>query len=477
MPAPSISIDETHVGTRPISLPALDVIGVVGTANWGPTDTPTLVTSLAEFMQQFGGYETGLTGILTASAVYAQNARARMYFVRATPSSVAGVKATKTLSAKVRIDAKHIGTEGNNVSVTVANGTHSGKKYTLSDAVLGLTEIWDDQGNTTVASNTFAAAGGPNEPGAGSQLVTFVSLVDTDPANAAAAPLVGGTNGTAVDADYIGAVGAGGSRTGLYAFDAVSDVRYLVAAQQSSTAIQTAWLAYAEARSIKQGLVFAIVNTPAAQDPGTVGIGTLDSDRAAIFWPWLQSVAMPVAARASYVAPDGFIAGLMSTQKPNRGPLNLPLYGVTQLQYSASDAQLDTVTDKRINPIVAPRGRGVRTWGNLTLSSDAAWSRIPIRQEYDAIEQAAWDGTAWVVGEPNDPDTLWPQVAGQMDAMLGQFVRDGTIVAFLPSVVDETNNTPQDVADGKLRIDLRIQPTFSVEYVLIRIDRVLDAGV
>lgn len=476
MPAPSIVIDETNVGVRPVSLPALDVIGVVGTSNWGPVDTPTLVTSLAEFTQKFGGYEVGLTGPLTMSAIYAQNARARTYFSRANPTSAAGAKATKTLSAKVKIDALNVGSEGNNVGVAVAAGTTSGKKYTVTDANLGITEVWDNQGNTTVATNTFAAAGGPNEPGKGSQLVRFTSLADGDPSNAAASLLAGGTNGTAQDSDYVGAVGGGGSRTGLYAFDAISDVRYLLCAQQSSAAIQAALLAYAEGRSVKQGLVFAIVNTPPALDPGSVGIGTLDSDRAAIFWPWLQSVAMPVAARGDYVAPDGFIAGLMSTQKPNRGPLNLPLYGITALQYAASDGQLDTLTDKRVNPIVAPRGRGVRPWGNLTLASDAAWSRIPIRQEYDAIEQAAWDGTAWVVGEPNDPDTLWPQVAGQMDAMLGQFQRDGTIVAFLPTVVDETNNTPDDVAAGKLTIDLRIQPTFSVEYVTIRIDRVLDAS-
>jgi hypothetical protein len=154
------------------------------------------VQSLAELLQKFGPtYEAGLTGMLSGYAIYAQNASAGVYVVRIAPSGVAAVKATKTFSAKVRIDAKYPGTEGNNIAVTIENATTTGKKYTITDSNLGITEVWDNVSNLTTAGNNFAAAGKPNEPGAGSKLVTFVSLADTDPANAAASLLSTGTPG------------------------------------------------------------------------------------------------------------------------------------------------------------------------------------------------------------------------------------------------------------------------------------------
>lgn len=473
MPAPSVTIDESNVGARPVNAPALNTLGLVGMFNWGPVNVATRVQSLGELVQRFGPtYEVGLTGMLSGYAAFAQNAGLGMYVVRVAPSATAAVKASKSLSAKVRIDALYPGTEGNNVQVTVANGTHSGKKYTIADPTIGKTEVWDDQGNTTTATNTFAAPGGPNEPGAGSALVAFTSLADTDPTNAAANPLAGGTNGTPAVADYVGAVDGAGNRSGFYAFDAV-EVRYIVAAQQSDPVIQAALQAYVAGRGVAQGLVMGILSPPAGQDPATVSPGTLDSMRLGLWWPWVRCSAVPPAAMSAWIAPDGLVAGLLSTLAANRSTVNKPVLGITDLQYLASNPQVDTLSDKRINAISAVRGRGIRIRDGLTLSSDPAWAFWEIRAEYDEVETTLWDAYAWVVGEPNIPGVLWPQVETQGDTVLSLEVERGTIVAYRPTRVV---NTPDDTAAGRLVIEHQVQFTVDARFVVIRIDRVVDAA-
>jgi phage tail sheath protein FI len=475
MPAPGIVLDESDVGARPVTAAVLNKIGLVGHFNWGPVNTAVLVQSQRELDQQFGTtWETGLTGMLSGRGIYAQNGAAGVYVVRIAPSGVAAVKAAQTFSSKVTITALYPGTEGSVITVAIANGTSAGKKYTVTDSVLGVTEVWDNQTNTNSTTNTFANAGGPNEVGAGSDLVVFSYAADGDPSNAAAAALTGtaGTNGTPAVADYVGAV-SGSTRSGLYALDSVYDVRYILCAQQSNSTVTSGLQTYVAARGISQGLVMGIVVPPAATDPSAVSIGSLDSMRLGMFWPWMQSSAMPAAAQTAYVAPDGFIAGLLSTLAPNQGPLNKQLQGITALQYNASDAQVDTLADARVNPITNSRGRGFRVRNAATLSSDAAWAFWEIRSEYDAVETTLWDAYAWVVGEPNIPSRLWPDVEAQGDAVLAVFAGDGTIVGYKPTKVV---NTAADTAAGRLIIEHRIQFTVDARYITLRIARVLDAA-
>jgi phage tail sheath protein FI len=481
MPAPSITVNEVLVGPRPVTITPLNKIGLVGMANWGPVNVPTLVQSLAELKQKFGPtYESGLTALLSAHAIYAQNARAGVYVVRIAPTSVAAVKAAKTFSAKVTLTALYPGTEGNNISVTIANGTTVGKKYTVVDANLGITEVWDNVVNTNATTNTFAAVGGPNEPGAGSKLVSFAYAGDGDPSNAAASLLstgTPGTNGTPQASDYVGAVGGGGVRSGFYALDPISDVYYIVAAQNGgNSTVQTGLQTYVAGRGVAQGFVRGLLNPGSGQDPASVSIGSLDSQRLGMFWPWVKSDAVPALEQGNWIAPEGFVAGWLSTAAPNEGPINKQLLGITDLQYAASDAQVDTLSDARVNAITATRGRGIRMRDGHTLSSDSAWLPWELRSEYDWLETAIWDATAWALGEPIIPSELWPHLAAQADLICRQAVGDGTIVAFKPALVSDVNNTPDDIAAGRVRIGMNVQFTYDARNIIFTIVRVLDAS-
>lgn len=482
MPAPSIAIDESNVGTRRVVAPALSKIGLVGLFPFGPKNVAKEVTSLAEAVQQFcPQYVAGATGIPSLYGIYAQNANAVVEIVNIEPTSAAGVKASLNLSNATptviaAAQAIATGPEYNQITAQVSNpsdGVSTHWKLTLVQVTTGQSEVWDNL-DTNASNNNLAAAGGPAEPGKGSKWVNLTKSANGRPVNSGPTNLAGGTLGTAQASDYVGTVAGDGTKSGLYALDPVVDVRYILAAQMGGDAtVQSGLQTYVAGRSVGAGLVMGILNPPSGQDPATVSIGSLDSKRLGMFWPWLKSSAVPTALQNTWIAPDGFVAGLLSTLKPNRSTINKQLQGVTDLQYAPSDAQVDTLSDKRVNAITAVRGRGIRVRDGLTLSSDSAWSFWEMRAEYDAVETALWDGYAWVVGEPNIPGILWPQVESQGDAVLSAAQDDGTIVAYRPTKVV---NTPDDTAAGKLIVEAQAQFTVDARFVTIRIERVVDAS-
>ena len=96
--------------------------------------------------------------------------------------------------------AKHKGAYGNNIKVTVADGSIQGKKYTIidtnADSVIA-PEVYDNILITDITASTFV----------GSQLVD-VTVISTaqEPDNVSEVALASGTDGTVADTDYEAAI-------------------------------------------------------------------------------------------------------------------------------------------------------------------------------------------------------------------------------------------------------------------------------
>jgi hypothetical protein len=184
------------------SAPAPNIQGVaaniailVGQFQRGPS-TLTEVGSIGEFHEIYG--KSNFQGNLEL-----KNKRfGRLRLVRVT----AAAAATATLTVDdgggtpvdiIKFDAKQgKGAYGNNIKVTIAAGSSSGKKYTFQDtnpdAVLNA-EVYDNIVITAVTSETFAS----------SRLVSVTVLATSaEPENTAAAPLAAGSDGTVADTDY-----------------------------------------------------------------------------------------------------------------------------------------------------------------------------------------------------------------------------------------------------------------------------------
>jgi hypothetical protein len=82
-------------GRRAIAPAATSVAAFVGTTVSGPTDSPVLVTSFAEYQQQFGGLDDA-SPVSYAVRLFFDNGGARAWVVRADPATLPGGVAART---------------------------------------------------------------------------------------------------------------------------------------------------------------------------------------------------------------------------------------------------------------------------------------------------------------------------------------------------------------------------------------------
>ncbi len=204
-----------------------------------------------------------------------------------------------------------------------------------------------------------------------------------------------------------------------------------------------------------------------------------DTQFAALYYPWIW-VANPLAAdggpSAIKIPPSGYVAGMYARVDSERGvhkaPANEILRGVLRLELNVSKGEQDILNPNGINCIRSFPGRGIRVWGARTLSSDASWRYINVRRLFSNIEESVYDGTQWVVFEPNDMD-LWARVKRTISAYLTNVWRSGALFgatadeAFFVKCDAELN--PPEVRDaGMLIVEVGISPVKPAEFVIFR---------
>lgn len=131
---------------------------------------------------------------------------ARLKIIRVTASAAAIatlVCSSAVPTATLTFNALSSGLYGNNITITVASGTVSGKKYTVTDTnpnAFNPAEIYDNIDVTTYA--TVAAANAANIFGASLLISATWTSVVGNPASASATSLASGTAGSVADTDY-----------------------------------------------------------------------------------------------------------------------------------------------------------------------------------------------------------------------------------------------------------------------------------
>lgn len=184
--------------------------------------------------------------------------------------------------------------------------------------------------------------------------------------------------------------------------------------------------------------------------------------------------------------PSGAVAGVYCdvdrTRGPWKAPANVSLVGVTEPAVSYTDAQqetlnVDAVSGRSLNVIRAFPGRGVRLWGARTLAgNDNDWRYVAVQRLCMHVEQAIVRGTKWVVFERNDAGT-WVSVRAAVGHFLTAKWRDGALQGAKPEHAFYVRcglgqtMTPQDVADGRLVIEIGLAVVRPAEFVVLRIEQ------
>jgi phage tail sheath protein FI len=277
--------------------------------------------------------------------------------------------------------------------------------------------------------------------------------------------------------EYVGNAGAGpGARSGIAALVDEESISLVAVPGVTDPRIQAALLSHAE----EQRYRFAVLDAPPGATIAQVRAhrGQYDSKYAAIYYPWIQ-IADPISGERIFVPPAGTVLGIYGRSDGERGVHKAPANEVTrnaiELETRVSKGEQEVLNPEGINVIrdFREQNRGFRVWGARTISSDPEWIYVNVRRLFNFIESSIDHGTQWVVFEPNNQD-LWARVKRTIETFLDAQWRAGALFgakaedAFFVKC-DRSTMTLDDIAHGRLVVEIGIAPTRPAEFVIFRI--------
>ncbi|MFO1207171.1 MAG: phage tail sheath family protein [Burkholderiales bacterium] len=201
-----------------------------------------------------------------------------------------------------------------------------------------------------------------------------------------------------------------------------------------------------------------------------------DTQFAALYYPWI-AVPDPRTGARKEVPPGGHVLGVYARTDSERGvfkaPANETLRGVIALLADIDDNRQDVLNPRGVNAVRNFPDRGIRVWGARTLTSNALWKYVSVRRLFIFLERSIYEGTQWVVFEPND-DRLWARVIDTIRLFLRTQWRLGALFgrteeeAFFITC-DRTTMTQDDILNGRLICEIGIAPVRPAEFVIFRI--------
>lgn len=507
---PGVYIEEIERGPRPIEGVPTSIAAFLGETERGPT-MPRLVTSYHEYQRWFGGILESTNYYLPyAVNGFFENGGQELYVCR-----IVGQNAISAvlIFGDFIVTAAGPGTTGNQVWVAIGDSAGQisdpadpGKKIPVgfhlkvaywNSFPAGFVPYnpfdpanWQEQPRPTLTENFDDLSIDPMSADYYEKRLldnnsTHITLtrtkgIDTRPTNGAGV-LAGGKDDPAAltAADYTGDLI--GNRTvvqGLTALtlDPYREVSLVYAPYPSGDQVA---IAQAVINHCKLGRFrFAVIDYPSSTsdismlDPRTT---IADTEFAALYYPWVW-ISDPQSGARKLVPPGGYALGVYARVDTARGvyeaPANEVAIGVLQPECDINDQNQALLNPRGVNVIRSFPGRGILIWGARTLSSDTLWKYISVRRLFIFLERSIYEGTKWVVFEPNDQE-LWARVKDIIHLFLRTQWREGALMgatedeAFFVKC-DRTTMTQDDILNGRLICEIGIAPARPAEFVVFR---------
>ncbi|HLK48662.1 MAG TPA: phage tail sheath family protein [Bryobacteraceae bacterium] len=510
---PGVYVEEIERGPRPIEGVPTSIAAFLGETERGPL-RPRLLTSYSDYLRWFGGIFDPARYAPYAVSGFFDNGGIEMYMCR-----IVGNKATTASKAygEYTVSATGPGAWGKNVWIRIQDGStkdgsgHSGFCLKLAywpastrpaqafdpfDDPRMLPrpqymEVYDDLSIDPLSADFFRKRlvdTSTNRP------LTTLGTIDTTlpgaiPANKP--PLTANSgeflDGNAVDdpnpltdADYDGAMGQGRLELqGLQALnlDSFRDVSLIYAphAHDNAVAIETKIKDYCELSKYR----FAVIDCNRDDDPANLNprvTNHWDSSYAAFYAPWIV-ISDPDTGVRTTVPPGGSVLGIYARTDTDRGvfkaPANEIVNDALDVKFEINDAVQGILNSGGVNVIRSFPTRGIRVWGARTLSSDTLWKYVSVRRLFIFLERSIYEGTQWVVFEPND-ERLWARVKDTIRLFLRTQWRDGALMGITEDqaffiTCDRTTMTQDDIFSGRLICEIGIAPVRPAEFVIFRV--------
>jgi uncharacterized protein len=500
---PGVYVEEIPSASKPIEGVGTAVAAFVGLAPGGPVNTPMRISNWTQFAKIYGdpaNPDNGpfMEGAFLAHSVYGffQNGGSLCWVVRVGTEGGDGAVARAALPAATdknveafRVVALAGVTEPVTVEVAEEDPAGPGKDgeatYKLTVKAGSETEVHEGlslkKGRAHIATKVNAA----------SQKVRVEEVSSSLPETRVAT----GSYTLAPPAQTPEKVDSGAfegdvaKRSGMGGLAAVDEVTMLVMPDVMTLAnngddaqvrdIQGKMIAHCE----NAGDRMAILDTPPNLLPQDVlewrmNTAGYDSKMAALYYPWIETMN-PLTRQPMLIPPSGHMAGVWcrvdSTRGVHKAPANEVLLGANGLAFQITGAEQGGLNKVGINCIRSFSGRGIRSWGARTLSSDPEWRYINVRRLFNYVSESIMEGTQWSVFEPND-QMLWMRLRASVGAFLRNVYRSGALFgateaeAFYVKCDSETN--PPEVVDaGQVICEIGISPVKPAEFVIFRLSQ------
>jgi len=484
---PGVYTSEVPVGGEPLQPTGTSAAAFIGTAEWGPMGTPTLVTSWADFVRKFGNDRTN--GYLARAALnFFRMGGMRLYVGRtchytdvSNPATLTAVKAAVTMVSDEIVPqdmlvftAKYYGSFGNDLSVQILNvdGTNLVFDVAIIQTVdVGKSKVieWYQDVSADSTSDDFIEDIINSGTRKSNYVTVAVSVEDVLPVAATTALTLGDDGLTSIaDEDYIG---DSAGRTGMYSLDTVREMLTIchpgITAQDVIVAGQNYVTTALSRRSIDVYAFDFPLGYTAAEVAAWKASHLSNTGYEWGWFPWVVegSTEQPLAPYVcGAAARNDFLYGVWNA--PAGTDFDLP---ITELDYDVSLGEGQILNPKGINVAIRLPDEGFVLWGARTFAVNTHFRYINVRRFTNAIKKTLQDGTLQFVFDLNAPST-WRRVEDTAHMLMMYYHSLGAFAGKTPEEsfyvrCDATTNPPELVDQGIMTCVIGICPVKPAEFV------------
>jgi phage tail sheath protein FI len=217
--------------------------------------------------------------------------------------------------------------------------------------------------------------------------------------------------------------------------------------------------------------VVDLVETGSAVSLVTEQAAAYNSSYAATYWPWVQ--VQSATGKNEYVPAGTMIPGVYAFTDASSAPWFAPaglirggIGGVIQAERKLTKGERDILYAGKVNPIASFPGTGISIMGQKTLQTKAsALDRVNVRRLLIELKKFIGDQARNLVFEQNTIATR-NRFLATVNPYLESIIQRQGLFAYRV-VMDDTNNTADVVDRNQLVGQIFIQPTKTIEFVVL----------
>jgi hypothetical protein len=282
-------------------------------------------------------------------------------------------------------------------------------------------------------------------------------------------------------------------KTGLFALDRIDPFIFNILCIPATANLDQSGMNVVIPKAEQYCLVkraFLIIDIPATVDTDAKMVDWMETNdglrhtNAALYFPRLVVPDPLNENRARNVGPSGTLAGVYARTDASRGVWKAPAGTDADLRGANLAVKITDAENGALNPLGINALRNFAVFGNLSWGArtlDGAdqqaseWKYIPVRRTALYIEESLYEGSKWIVFEPND-EPLWAQIRLNFGAFMHGLFRQSAFQGTTPKDAyfvkcDKETTTQDDINRGIVNIIVGFAPLKPAEFVVIKIQQ------